>query len=305
LSSSVNSPALSPSAGGEGSASTLLPEPVHQEVQRRLKLQDFPLPLLPEVTTRVIQLTASEDVDLRAVNDLVHRDQSMAGHLLRIANSALYAPSCPIVSLRQAIDRLGAMKVREIALVIAASNRIFRVAGWDAEVRVFFRHALAVGIFAQEISRLRRCNVEEGFLAGLLHSAGKPVLIQLITDAATKTKLKIERDAVLGYVDQNHSGIGARMIRAWKLPDSLADCLLAFQTAHEVPTSPESARAVNLSLAFAPLALQALGNEQKAEAEECVRSHPVLWTLSLYPEDINELLTRVDAIKEQIQQISA
>ena len=56
---------------------------------------------------------------------------------------------------------------------------VFRVPGYEPVLNQLWRHALASGAFAKEIARVRRLNVESAFLCGLLHSVGKPALLQL------------------------------------------------------------------------------------------------------------------------------
>ena len=62
-------------------------------------------------------------------------------------------------------------KIREIALLVACQAKVFRVPGFDQQVRAIFKHCIAAAAFAQEIARMRRWNVEESFLCGLLHDA--------------------------------------------------------------------------------------------------------------------------------------
>ncbi|MGK0339106.1 MAG: HD-like signal output (HDOD) protein, partial [Candidatus Azotimanducaceae bacterium] len=73
----------------------------------QLDRNEITLPVLPEVAATVIQLSTSEDVDAQQLANLIQGDMSLAGHVMRVANSALYRPVTPFVSLQQAITRLG------------------------------------------------------------------------------------------------------------------------------------------------------------------------------------------------------
>src|SRR5690348_9088012 len=104
-----------------------LPEKVAALLRDRIAAGTLELPVLPEVAAEVVARTGREECDLRALADLVRRDQAMATHFLRVANSPLYLPKTKIVSLQQALARLGMSAVREIALLISVKTRTFQV----------------------------------------------------------------------------------------------------------------------------------------------------------------------------------
>src|SRR5262249_18885971 len=126
----------------------------------------FELPMLPEVASMVVAATQNESSDARRLARMIHRDAALAGHVLKLANSPLYAPTVPIVSLQQAVSRLGMKRIREMAYVAACQAKVFRVPGQEERARRLFRHSVAAAVFAQEIARLRRWNVDEAFLCG-------------------------------------------------------------------------------------------------------------------------------------------
>jgi HD-like signal output (HDOD) protein len=76
------------------------------------------LPALPKVAAAVFSLASDRNVTLEKVSDLVVRDQTLTGHLLKIANSAAFGSSFEIVSIKQAIFRLGMKLLSEIALSV-------------------------------------------------------------------------------------------------------------------------------------------------------------------------------------------
>ena len=121
-------------------------------LETRLQQKSFELPLLPEVATRVMTLCSSEDTDAAQLAEVLQRDQAFAGHVLRVANSPLMMPKVPIVSLQQAVSRLGMGRVAEIAMAISVQGETFDVPGHMPLVRKLWKHSLAVGCFAKEIA---------------------------------------------------------------------------------------------------------------------------------------------------------
>ena len=102
---------------------------VSEEVRARVRAGSWRVPLLPQVASQVVALAASPVADASRLSALIHRDPSLAGQVLRIANSAAYAPRMPIVSLQQAVARLGLTVINEIAFAASVQSGIFKVPG--------------------------------------------------------------------------------------------------------------------------------------------------------------------------------
>ncbi|RMF17534.1 MAG: HDOD domain-containing protein, partial [Gammaproteobacteria bacterium] len=67
--------------------------------------------MLPEVVHKVIQITADPESGAADLVKVIQGDQALAARVMRIANSAAYSPTASIVSLQQAIARLGMLVV--------------------------------------------------------------------------------------------------------------------------------------------------------------------------------------------------
>src|SRR5689334_1155092 len=173
-----------------------LPEPLANTLAERIATGKLELPVLPDAATQIVSQTSNPNCDFKAVAELIKRDQAMATHLLRIANSPLYRPRSQIVSLQHALSRLGTSAVRDIALIISVKTRTFQADGFAKEVRDMFQHSLATAVFGQEIARMRRWNVDEAFLCGLLHDIGRPVLLQTVVDLGKQLRLAPEKAAI-------------------------------------------------------------------------------------------------------------
>ena len=143
------------------------------------------MPVLPAISQQVLKLSFEEQCNGKLLSELIHKDQSLASHLLRIANSPAYAPTDPIVSLQQAVTRLGIGKIREIVLLVIANSQELSIPGWDEWVDNMFTLGLATGLFAKRIAKERRWNAEEAFLCGLLHGIGRPILLDALYEYRT------------------------------------------------------------------------------------------------------------------------
>ncbi|MFG0319581.1 MAG: HDOD domain-containing protein [Planctomycetota bacterium JB042] len=280
-------------------AATPLPAEMHAALARKIESGEIELPVLPEVASQVITASMDEACDIRKLSTILNRDQSMAAHVLRLCNSAMYAASVPIVSLQQALSRLGLKRIREIALLISCETKVFKVAGFDLRVRALFRHSLAAAAFAQEIARARRWNVEEAFLCGLLHDIGRPVLLQTLVDLRKEMDLDVEKEAIEEASREFHCRVGKDLAARWNLSDRLIETI---EYHHDPEAAPTVSRTAMMTRLADDLAHFALGKDRVAEEE--IREHPMNVPLNMYPDELEGLIQRRDEIVEMIDKMT-
>jgi putative nucleotidyltransferase with HDIG domain len=262
-----------------------LPGWLHDLLERRLE-EDVELPILPETSMRIMAMCEDKKTDAKAIEKVLERDPSLASHVLRIANSSAYAPKNPIVSLKQAVSRLGLAAMRNIVLSVSLQERVFKAPGHKATVREIWTHCAAAAVFSREIARMLRRNVEAAFLAGLLHDVGKPLVLQGTIEAlAHRTKETLPDSLLQTAMDEFHEELGGRMVEAWKL----ADWTVAVVANHHHPDRAEPhevlARIVRLADLLSDWAL-----DEALAPEDFDLQDKVIDDLNLYPEDVDKLL---------------
>jgi putative nucleotidyltransferase with HDIG domain len=269
------------------------------EILERLLNGKLELPLLPTVVWEVMELTAEDDVDVRRLSDLIHHDQALAGHVLRVANSPAYMSRMPIVSLQQAVSRLGTRALGEIAFAVSLQSRVFDVPGYEDEVRNLWGHAVGAAAYAKEIARLRRSNVEGAFLCGLLHDIGKPVILQVLVDVQKEKGLMLDPAAASAIMEAYHTYVGSLIATEWSLPPHVAESI-AYH--HDYLVAPTCADAVMVTRLADCLSYHVL--DPGIFDEESIRHHPVLTDLNLYPDAVEALLAKRDAVLLMIEGMS-
>ena len=209
------------------------------------------LPVLPEVAAQLLKLTSDVDCNIGDVVPLLKRDQSLTSHLLRIANSLRYNTGVTVSSVQQAAARLGLLAVREIVVLISCKCRVFDVPEFESHVRQSFRHSLATAAFAQEIARVRRMNVEEAFLTGLLHDVGRPILFQALADRRRTHGLVATEADVLRVAGESRISFAARLIVQWELSERVAEAVKYQLLPLEAPACALQAASLNLAMDLA------------------------------------------------------
>ncbi len=262
-----------------------LPGWLHDILQRHLE-SAVELPVLPEAAARLVALCEDENADARALEGVLERDPSLAAHVLRIANSSAYAPKEPIVSLQQAISRLGLGALRNLVLAASLQGRVFKVPGHQTRVRAIWIHCAVTAAFAREIARKLRRNVEAAFLCGLLHDVGRPVVLQATLAAlAHRTKEPLPDALLETAMDEFHEELAGRMVGSWKL----AEWTEAVVANHHRPERAEPHEEQAYITYLADLLAHWAVDETKTPAD-FDGTNPVLERLNLYPEDVEALL---------------
>jgi putative nucleotidyltransferase with HDIG domain len=279
-------------------------------VRERLKAGPVDVPLLPQVASQVLTLVVDPKADAARLSALIHKDPSLAGRVLQIANSPAYMPKMPIVSLQQAVARLGLDIVTEIAFVASLDGGTFEVPGYEDELEQLWRHAIASGAFAKEIARLKRVNVESAFLCGLLHAVGKPALLQVVADAEAELEKRagtkgMLRRAVPAVLSQFHVTIGAQIADAWHLPVQVTTAIVFHGDYAAAPSCKPDAMIACLADAFATDLIESEQPEAPARDDERLRHHPVVADLNLYPSELDALLAKRAAVASLVESMMA
>ncbi len=257
------------------------------------------LPVLPQIAVRVMTLANNPDAELADLSDLIHQDQVLAGNVLRIANSAAYCAGEAIVSLRQAVMRLGMEVLSEIAVAACLQGDALRTPGYDDYRRRLLAHAFISGGFAKELARQKRRNVEAMFLCGLMHTIGKPVVLRLICDLQRNKPGKLAEAEAAGLVDEFQSQAARIVTAAWKLPQQAQVVAAHHGHPESAPAFIDESRIVSLAGA---LATWSMGSDIEADA---IRTLPAWAALNFYPDDVEAVLARKEALAQSAQAFMA
>ena len=278
-----------------------LPQHVRDLLIERLRERRLELPLLPDVAAKVLDLVNQENADAAQLSAILHGDQALAGHVLRLANSPAYMPRMPIVSLQQAVSRLGMATLRDIVVTVSVHSRVFSVPGFERVIGFLWRHSIGAAFYAREIARLRRRNVEGAFLCGLLHDIGKPVLLTSLLDLQSETRTPLELPAIEAAMEEFHLAVGTLLAEEWRLPEQVRSAVRWHHDWHGAAAQSEVAMMTCLADRLSYYAVQGGGAEAQQQAADAIRRHEVLQDLNLYPDEVDQLLDKRSEILERVE----
>ncbi len=186
------------------------------------------------VALEIAQLALDGDLPLARIVKLAQTDPALTGRLIQLANSAALAGGRPVVSVQEAIRRLGLASVRNVALALSLMGGEHGKSCVGFDYRRFWSHSLACGIAAKTLpAGLAAMASDEIFTLGLLSGIGRLALASVypVEYAAVlagshgetpRELLALEREAFA--VD--HAEVTAAMLADWRFPTLFVQVVL-------------------------------------------------------------------------------
>jgi HD-like signal output (HDOD) protein len=196
----------------------------------------------PFTVARVLQLAESEKSAASDLAKVIQTDAVISAQLLKISNSVLFASlNRRIGSVKDAIIRVGFRETKRLVMSMSVmklfsnTNKNF---GFDRTD--FWYHSLVCGIIAERMAKqMGTVNMEEAFLAGILHDFGILLLDEFFPEVFSKVleetadkgqQFIVSEKAVLGVT---HNDMIAELFAKWKLPESVTDGIVHQYQFHE------------------------------------------------------------------------
>jgi HD-like signal output (HDOD) protein len=215
------------------------------------------IPALPIIVAYVLELTSDDDLALIELAHALEADPGMTTRILRVANSAFYAPPERVFTVRDAIQFIGFEAVRSLAVTTTV------VSGMWVDDRLFnrqafWRHSLRCGLFARRIAEVRNAPTPDVlFTLGVLHDVGRTALFQYSTQRYREILDTMTRDGLLLWKAEqkclgvDHASVGGMLAEKWRLPSSYAQVIAGHHEPERSPQFQDQARTIALADAMA------------------------------------------------------
>lgn len=189
------------------------------EIVNKFKKEDISLPVIPSIIHEIQAVINDSDVSVDALAKVIEKDPIISLRLVATANSPLYAAHQKILTIGDAITRLGLRETQSIVSA-AITKQLFQTGDnhYVALMDKLWLHSLACAFAAKCIAlRLRLTDPEKYFLIGLSHDIGKLVLLKTITDMS-KPDTTYNDNEIINSIQEVHTSIGGVTLRHWKFP---------------------------------------------------------------------------------------
>jgi len=197
--------------------------PLSLTIRRLLSTQPIDLPVFHPIALRLQQLLETPDFSMAQVVSLANEDQSLAGQILKMANSTVYIGRVRTETIKDAVIRLGAQQVSNLAMAASqaglhvSKNRVingFMQSLW------LHSHACAVGSRWLARSAGYPQYADQAYMAGLLHDVGKLYLLKALErlNELGVAQAALEEDLLLEIFEELHVEQGCRLMEHWNMP---------------------------------------------------------------------------------------
>jgi HD-like signal output (HDOD) protein len=212
------------------------------------------LPSKPQVLLRLISALADHDASLRDVAEIIREDAALAAQLIRIANSAIYAPRVRIFSTTDALMRIGLVQTRRMALALSLYNTVPRPEFFRHQ-QAFWLHSLGTAHAAASVTRRLAPDVgpfdeDQMFLLGLFHDVGLialachyPAEYEQVKAFGIQSRLPFDA-AEAALLGTDHGELGAILATYWGFPTEAIEVIRSHHRLDCVPV--EHARALRV-----------------------------------------------------------
>lgn len=214
------------------------------------------LPSLQTIVWQLQQLMGQPQARIQQISDLIRNDQSLTVRLLRLANSAFYAPAEPILNIDEAVLYLGMSQVRNSILTARFIEETCDVPEHLFVWRDFWLHEISVGVVMQQLAGYmedQRLPEESYYVVGLFHDIGKLVLAYLSIDFFTQVLTETERrqcntsPVEIEILGLNHASLGAWYLQQQGLPPALYEAIRLHHSWQYAPGPTEEAAMISLA----------------------------------------------------------
>jgi HD-like signal output (HDOD) protein/CheY-like chemotaxis protein len=202
------------------------------------------LPSIPAVYVELMKSLEDPEGCAQDVANAIAKDPAMTAKILQLSNSAFFGLRRRISDPRDAVLYLGLETLKALALSVKVFSQFTVKPLSRFSIEDLGKHLMLTGILARKIAiaeGLPKQEVEDSFMAGLLHDIGKLVLITAAPEKYEQAMRLAEltgvqrRDAEQETFGTTHSEIGTYLLWLWGLPDSVVEAVAYHHTPGNCP----------------------------------------------------------------------
>jgi len=202
-------------------AESLIAATLGAELIETFNNPDYQPPPLPGVALELMSLSNRDDATIDRIVRLLEQDQMLAGGVMRLIGSPLYAARTRIRSLKEAVVRLGIRTVRDLVFETALNQGVFRLAEYGETIEQIRRHSTVTAYIARIVCKHAKIDEEHAFLCGLLHDIGFAGLLFAVSNVEAEASPPLLQ--LWSEIDVMHEQASRLITKMWNLPVELQE----------------------------------------------------------------------------------
>ena len=189
------------------------------ELITTLKSDEFELPSLPDVATKIHQKLKDDNCSIQDIANIVGSDPAIAAKLIKTTNSPLYRRGTPVTSCQTAIVRLGLKTTTEMVTayvlkeVFSSKSKLL-----NKRMRQLWKHSVDIAAISYVLAKQsKKFDPDHAMLAGLIHDIGIVGILALCADYLDVMNNSDHLNAITRHM---HSEVGTTILNGWGfMPD--------------------------------------------------------------------------------------
>ncbi|MBN2866977.1 MAG: HDOD domain-containing protein [Thiotrichales bacterium] len=196
-------------------------------------IQGIKIPELPDEILELDKEINSKFANISNVADIIEKNTTLSGELMKIVNSPIMKLKVPCRSIREAVGALGLDNVYNL-LVAAALQNLF---GQKGLIKDIMDHSVDVAFCMADIAEwVEGVSRDEAYMFGLFHNSGALLLASKNEKKyATLFSNSMSRPISIIAAEEtafasNHTMVGVLMGKKWKLPIDMIQAIMFHHT---------------------------------------------------------------------------
>lgn len=208
------------------------------------------LPPFDKTALRIQQEVQKPDVNIAKIEKLIIADPAMASQVLKMANSAFFRGLSKVMTVRDAIVRLGLDEITRMVLILSQKKLYETKDTFIKNYRnLLWQHSLVCALTSQWVAKEAGFDdlMQEVFFAALMHDIGKLFLITVIEKVKdnNETPFIPSKSVINEIIQSQHAVQGYNLLNKWNIPEKY--CLVA-RDHHEKKFDPSNVPLICLRL---------------------------------------------------------
>jgi HD-GYP domain-containing protein (c-di-GMP phosphodiesterase class II) len=193
-----------------------------QDIINKYKKDEIELPVLSRVVHEIQDVMSNPTTTVDQLATIIERDAVISVRLIAVANSVIYRGTGKVVTVREAIPRVGVKETHSIVTTIS-NKSIYETKEkkFKSTMEKLWLHSLASGYVAKALSmELKFGEIEKYYFMGLVHDIGKVLLLKAFSDMHAKNE-SLYIDEIMAAIHEAHTSFGGAILRKWGYSETL------------------------------------------------------------------------------------
>ena len=192
------------------------------------------LPSVPSLYSEIVDKMHDPEVVLEDVGAIIAKDAGMTAKMLKLVNSAFFGLRREVSSPAEAVSYLGLDTIKSLVLSMHAFSQFETANAAGFSLAAVWNHSMATAAAAKQLTLMEthdRKLMDEAFVAGLLHDAGKIALAFNFPDEYTKIMAQAQANggdlirAEQEILGANHADVAGYLLGLWGLPTPVVEAI--------------------------------------------------------------------------------